>query len=978
MKKITLFLVCIIGLTGFMQAQEIKSSSQVDDLLNRMEQIGDYQGSVSDYFTRDEQRLLRNHFNANRPLTAQQQNEINKEMNATPAIYAQTVEMPAAYFNNPASAVGETAGEGTNSARNMNVVVPFTGTYYNNMAPNAIIYDNGPYFNVAGSPDLSVLESVTLGMGTYGVGAQLASGNSVADDVVFAEDVEISSIDVFAYQSFETPPTITGVYLQVWDGDPSGSGASVIWGDLTTNIMDNAVYADANRVLEDEQSSTDRQINRVTANTSGLNLAAGTYWIEYTFEGSGTSGPWAPPVVILGETNTGNALQNQSGSWAAIEDVGPQGLPFVIYGDGGGGGSFPAPYCGPLEFNSSIEPITLVEVAGISNVSDAAIDGSPAHEDFTAIVGDMEEDMTYTIALEGNTGGGFTNSFTVFIDWDQDGLLDNDSERYEIGTINSSTGTDGQQATGDIVVPAGVTEGPTRMRVIKRYTGTFATDSCTPGSGYGQAEDYTIEVTAGGGGGIVYCTPEGTNSDRFIDNFSTTGGSENISNMGSGFSDDGYGDFYDTHSVTQEQGETVEFSVDIEGGISGFRVWVDWNQDGEFDEVDEVAYASDGYANSQTGSITVPGDALEGDTRMRIVSHWLSTTGDVDPCETGFTYGEFEDYKFTVEEGSGGPGGGGDAYAINNSTEMFGSFDSTDPSVFNNIGASGVNTNDFENAGAMDPNDPNTIYVLDNADNLFSVDATTGDYTAMGSITAPNGEDWIGMEFDTTDGTLYGLSGVIDVSSTLSVIDIDAMSSTPVGGAGAAGIMGVIALAIDGDGVIYAHDISDDAIYTIDKATGVGTFLGDTGFDANYGQGMAYDQATNTIFLTAFNNSAFDSELRTLDTATGATTIVGPLEPGELTQYGWVSFESSVVIGVGENTLEGFNYYPNPTSGALSLKSVNSIDSVSIYNLLGQQVVNAKVGATSTEINLSGLSTGTYIMKVSVEGQMGTYKILKK
>src|SRR5690554_5224318 len=33
---------------------------------------------------------------------------------------------------------------------------------------------------------------------------------------------------------------------------------------------------------------------------------------------------------------------------------------------------------------------------------------------------------------------------------------------------------------------------------------------------------------------------------------------------------------------------------------------------------------------------------------MRIVSHWLSTSGDVDPCETGFTYGEFEDYTIDV------------------------------------------------------------------------------------------------------------------------------------------------------------------------------------------------------------------------------------------------------------------------------------------------------------------------------------------
>jgi hypothetical protein len=327
-------------------------------------------------------------------------------------------------------------------------------------------------------------------------------------------------------------------------------------------------------------------------------------------------------------------------------------------------------------------------------------------------------------------------------------------------------------------------------------------------------------------------------------------------------------------------------------------------------------------------------------------------------------------------DANGGGGGSGIAYAIENASAMYGTFDPTDPSVFNPIAASGVGSANFENAGAVDPTDSNNIYVLDNANNMFSVDATTGAYTSMGTVTAPGGEGWVAMEFDPTDGTLYGLSGTISASATLSVIDPIGMTATPVGGPGAVGMTGAIALAIDGNGIVYAHDLVDDAIYTIDKTTGVGTFLGATGFDANYGQGMAYDPATDTIFLTAFNNALFDSELRTMDPATGATTLVGQMEPSGLTQYGWSSFEAGTV-GVGENTLEGFSFSPNPTSGIISLKSVNSIDSVSIYNLLGQQVFSTAVDATSADISLSSLSTGTYIMKVSVEGQIGTYKILK-
>lgn len=155
---------------------------------------------------------------------------------------------------------------------------------------------------------------------------------------------------------------------------------------------------------------------------------------------------------------------------------------------------FPGPYCGPLDFSIDIEPITLVDVAGISNVSDAGVNNNPAHEDFTDVVGAMEEGMIYPIALEGNTAGSFENRFVVFIDWNQNDILDDAGEVYEITeTIINSTGTDGVQATGNIEVPAGVTAGDTRMRVKKIFETTDYLDPCS-GTGFGQVEDYTIMV----------------------------------------------------------------------------------------------------------------------------------------------------------------------------------------------------------------------------------------------------------------------------------------------------------------------------------------------------------------------------------------------------------------------------------------------------------------------------------------------------
>ena len=325
---------------------------------------------------------------------------------------AQEVQLPAAYYNNNTPAVQEMAIpiQEQSSQRDLNVKIPFTGTYG---VPNSnrtadVVFDNGPYFNVEGSPDLSVLESESLGMGTYGPSASYSAGYSVADEVVLTEGYEISSIDFFAYQTNEIAPTISQVYVQVWEGDPSG-GATVIWGDLSVGVFDGASYADANRVLESDQSAANRQINRVTAATDGLILEPGTYWIEWSFEGFGASGPWAAPIVILGEATTGNAMQNNGTEWAPLLDGGtntPYGLPFVMYGTPtvgikdnvlAGFSFYPNPTSDVLNLkaNGNIESVSLFNLLG-QKVKSVKVDATSSN-----------------ISLEGLAKGNYVMQVTV-------------------------------------------------------------------------------------------------------------------------------------------------------------------------------------------------------------------------------------------------------------------------------------------------------------------------------------------------------------------------------------------------------------------------------------------------------------------------------------------------------------------------------------------------------------------------------------
>lgn len=73
------------------------------------------------------------------------------------------------------------------------------------------------------------------------------------------------------------------------------------------------------------------------------------------------------------------------------------------------------------------------------------------------------------------------------------------------------------------------------------------------------------------------------------------------------------------------------------------------------------------------------------------------------------------------------------------------------------------------------------------------------------------------------------------------------------------------------------------------------------------------------------------------------------------------------------NSIE-FTAYPNPTSDLITITLDEEIKSVTIYNLMGAKVINT----TSNQINLSPLSSGTYIMKVTIGKGVGTKKIIKK
>ncbi|MBV6453925.1 MAG: hypothetical protein FNNCIFGK_01162 [Bacteroidia bacterium] len=142
-----------------------------------------------------------------------------------------------------------------------------------------------------------------------------------------------------------------------------------------------------------------------------------------------------------------------------------------------------------------------------------------------------------------------------------------------------------------------------------------------------------------------YCANTNSSSSTYyISDFSTTGAIANITNNTSGFSPNGYGN-YTALTVSQVQGQSFNYSITSGYGTMGFGVWIDWNQDLDFNDAGEQIYVSGTYLSSAAGTITIPVTAALGTTRMRIVGNYLSTSPTA--C-TGTSYTECEDYSINI------------------------------------------------------------------------------------------------------------------------------------------------------------------------------------------------------------------------------------------------------------------------------------------------------------------------------------------
>lgn len=154
---------------------------------------------------------------------------------------------------------------------------------------------------------------------------------------------------------------------------------------------------------------------------------------------------------------------------------------------------------------------------------------------------------------------------------------------------------------------------------------------------------------------------------------------------------------------------------------------------------------------------------------------------------------------------------------------------------------------------------------------LYTINPATGAAVSVGPI----GFAVTGLAFDPTTGILYGVTSNQSPASPHSLITVD-----PATGAGTLigdeqlGNTGIADITFDASGTLYGWSEGSDELVSIDKSTGQATQLGDTGL-STYGSGIV--DVGGILYFTGQGN---EQDLRTVNKATGATTVVATLNGG--------------------------------------------------------------------------------------------------
>lgn len=119
---------------------------------------------------------------------------------------------------------------------------------------------------------------------------------------------------------------------------------------------------------------------------------------------------------------------------------------------------------------------------------------------------------------------------------------------------------------------------------------------------------------------------------------------------------------------------------------------------------------------------------------------------------------------------------------------------------------------------------------------------------------------------------------------------------------------------------------------------------------------------------------------RTLDLSSLAgETIYIAFRHHDVSDMDYISISNLLVtadaLSTNDEVFQDFNYFV--ANNQLNLSAKTAMNNVSVYNMLGQEVISQKLNNMNESLSISALKTGVYVVTVTIEGANQTFKIVK-
>jgi PKD repeat protein len=373
-----------------------------------------------------------------------------------------------------------------------------------------------------------------------------------------------------------------------------------------------------------------------------------------------------------------------------------------------------------------------------------------------------------------------------------------------------------------------------------------------------------------------------------------------------------------------------------------WRVWIDYNMDGDFLDTGEEVFAASAQKGSVTGTVTIP-SGLNGETRMRVSMKYNAVPSS---CEQ-FVFGEVEDYTLSlsglepqapVADFSGNP----TTVVVGNSVQF------TDLSLNNPTSWSWT-----FNDGTPSTSTSQNPLITYNLVGTFSV-----------SLTVTNSE---GSNTKTVNGYITVVQAGIYCESHSTSNAVEWISEVAIGSfsnqTGAtlySDFTGLTVNLVPGSAysvTLAPHTISQRNFWRIWIDFDMDGDFEDSGeqvFAVNNKKGIA--TGTITIPLTASGST----RMRITEKTGGSPTSCEVFTNGEVEDYA-VSFTSGPVVATRQSEL-GIELFPNPANDRLNIVLSGNAENVNIkvYNAFGQILDNFNITSDRTSINLTTYPHGIY------------------